>query len=174
MQETVNTITMSGETMEVFIGAGCLSDCRPGTAVRLPGIISDLCKTLSRRSVARTFINHIRIGDTVALIDRRNNCTFRLQVNAHSVCVLGIRYNTVPPKNLLSGRHQAAPAGPPAEDGRWRHDDWLQDHFARAGDRSGGYPHRFPAQRDQRFRCRFGRRPSHHFGGREGLWGHPP
>lgn len=63
MQETVNTITMSGETMEVFIGAGCLSDCRPGTAVRLPGIISDLCQTLSRRSVSRTFINHIRIGD---------------------------------------------------------------------------------------------------------------
>ena len=82
MQETVNTITMSGETMEVFIGAGCLSDCRPGAAVRLPGIISDLCQTLSRRSVAKTFINHIRIGDTVALIDRRNNCTFRLQVNA--------------------------------------------------------------------------------------------
>ena len=99
MQETVNTITMSGETMEVFIGAGCLSDCRPGAAVRLPGIISDLCQTLSRRSVAKTFINHIRIGDTVALIDRRNNCTFRLQVNAHSICVLGIRYNTVPPKN---------------------------------------------------------------------------
>ena len=99
MQETVNTITMSGETMEVFIGAGSLSDCRPGAAVRLPGIISDLCQTLSRRSVAKTFINHIRIGDTVALIDRRNNCTFRLQVNAHSICVLGIRYNTVPPKN---------------------------------------------------------------------------
>ena len=49
--------------------------------------------------MAKTFINHIRIGDTVALIDRRNNCTFRLQVNAHSICVLGIRYNTVPPKN---------------------------------------------------------------------------
>lgn len=99
MQETVNTITMSGETMEVFIGAGCLSDCWPGIAVRLPGIISDLCRTLSRRSASRTFINHIRIGDTVALIDRRNNCTFRLQVNAHSICVLGIHYNTMPPKN---------------------------------------------------------------------------
>lgn len=99
MQETTNTIIMLGETMEVFVGAGCLSDCRPGTAVRLPGIITNLCKTLTKRSVSKTFMNHIRIGDTVALIDKKAGCTFRLQVNAHSICVLGIRYNTVPPKN---------------------------------------------------------------------------
>ena len=77
MKAAENTIMMLGEKMEVFVGAGCLSGCSTHIASRLPAIVSGLCKTLSKRQVARTFMHHVRIGDTVALVDRRSGCAFR-------------------------------------------------------------------------------------------------
>ena len=96
MKGTEHTITMLGEKMEVLVGAGCLSDCSAQLAARLPAVVSSLCKTLTKRHVAKTFMNNVRIGDTVALIDRRNGCTFRLRMEAHSVYILGIHFSTAP------------------------------------------------------------------------------
>lgn len=98
MKAAENTIMMLGEKMEVFVGAGCLSGCSTHIASRLPAIVSGLCKTLSKRQVARTFMHHVRIGDTVALVDRRSGCAFRLKMEAHSVCILGISFTAVPPE----------------------------------------------------------------------------
>lgn len=99
MKGPKNTITMSGEQMEVFVGAGCLSDCGPSMAARLPVIVPKLCKTLSMRPVARRFMNEIRIGDTVALVDRRMGYVFRLKMESHAVCILEINRTTTPPKD---------------------------------------------------------------------------
>lgn len=99
MKAAENTITMLGEQMEVFIGAGCLSGCKPKIASRFPTVISNLCRTLSKRSVARTFMNHVRIGDTVTLVDKRNGYAFQLKMEAHSVCILEIDFTAAPPKD---------------------------------------------------------------------------
>lgn len=99
MKTTENTITMLGEDMEVFVGAGCLSGCDSLTATRLPSIISSLCETLSKRQVARAFMHHVRIGDTIALVDREKGCSFRLKMECHSVCVLDIQFTATPPKS---------------------------------------------------------------------------
>lgn len=99
MKAAENTINMLGEKMEVFVGAGCLSECNSYIAARLPAIISNLCETLSRRQVARTFMHHVRIGDTVALIDRKNGCSFRLKMEAHSVCIIEIGFTAAPPES---------------------------------------------------------------------------
>ena len=53
MQRTENTITMLGEQMEVFIGAGCLSGHDFQIISQIPAIITGLCRTLSKRQVAR-------------------------------------------------------------------------------------------------------------------------
>lgn len=99
MKGPKNTINMSGEQMEVFVGAGCLSECGSLLASRLPAILPKLCKTLSMRPVARRFINDIRIGDTVALVDKRMGYVFRLKMEAHAVCILEINRNATPPKD---------------------------------------------------------------------------
>lgn len=99
MKGPKNTITMSGEQMEVFVGAGCLSECGSWLASQLPVILPKLCKTLSMRPVARRFINDIRIGDTVALVDKRMGYVFRLKMDAHAVCILEINRTTTPPKD---------------------------------------------------------------------------
>ena len=99
MQRTENTITMLGEQMEVFIGAGCLSGHDFQIISQIPAIITGLCRTLSKRQVARAFMNHVRIGDTVALVDKKMGCSFRLKMEAHAVCVLGIHFTTRPPEN---------------------------------------------------------------------------
>ncbi len=99
MKITENTITMLGENMQVFVGAGCLSGCDSLAAAQLPSIISGLCETLSKRQVARAFMHHVRIGDTIALVDREKGCSFRLKMKTHSVCVLGIQFTATPPKS---------------------------------------------------------------------------
>lgn len=99
MKGPKNTITMSGEQMEVFVGAGCLSHCGSSVASRLPDIIPKLCHALSMRAVSRMFINNVKIGDTVALVDRKMGYVFRLKMEAHAVCVLDISQNTVPPRD---------------------------------------------------------------------------
>ena len=100
MKTAEHTITMLGEKLEVFVGAGCLYGNDPQTASRLPGIVSDLCRTLSQRQVARAFMHHVRIGDTVALVDRRSRCTFRLKMETHSVCIMGIHFNAEPVRDV--------------------------------------------------------------------------
>ena len=99
MKGQENTITMSGEQMDVFVGAGCLVKCSSQVTAKLPEILPKLCKTLSLRSVSRKFMRHVRIGDTVALIDRKMGYSFRLKMKAHTVCILEINKNTVPPKD---------------------------------------------------------------------------
>lgn len=99
MKGSKNTIAMSGEMMEVFVGAGCLANCGASVAARLPDIIPKLCHTLSMRAVSRMFINNVRIGNTVALVDRKMGYVFRLKMEAHAVCVLEISRNTSPPKD---------------------------------------------------------------------------
>lgn len=100
MKGPENTITMSGEQMEVFIGAGCLAGCTPPEAAMLPEILPKLCETLSSRSVARYFIRYIRIGDTIALVDKKLGYSFRLKMEAHAVCVLSITKNLTPPRDM--------------------------------------------------------------------------
>ena len=90
MKDKENTIFMLGEPMEILLGAGCLSHCKPSLAAQLPSIVPKLCRTLSMRSVARTFINYVRIGDTVALVDQQSGYTFRLKIDAHAIYVLEI------------------------------------------------------------------------------------
>ena len=111
MNDTENTITMSGEKLEVLIGAGCLTGCTEPEAAKLPSLISDLCKKLTQRSVARYFIRKIRIGDTVALVDRTAEYTYRLKVTAHAIVILSISkqiptaaYSKVPVLILVNTR----------------------------------------------------------------------
>ena len=97
MKGPENTITMSGEPMEVFIGASCLAGCKPNEAAELPIILPKLCESLSSRSVARYFIRNIRIGETIALVDKNLGYSFRLKIEAHAVCILSINKNLSPP-----------------------------------------------------------------------------
>ena len=99
MKCSENTIIMSGEQMQVFIGASCFEGCTPPEASRFPAILPKLCESLSSRSVARYFIRNVRIGDTIALVDKSLGYSFRLKMEAHSVCILSINKNLVPPKN---------------------------------------------------------------------------
>lgn len=94
-----NGIIMSGEKMELLMGSGCIQSCDPELAVKLPSISERLSRTLQHKDVARYFIRDIRIGETVALVDRQCGYTFRLRVEAHAVHVVGIYRK--PPKNTV-------------------------------------------------------------------------
>ena len=94
MSNPTGTITMSGETMEVLLEAGCVTNCAPHLAGRLPGIMAKLCKTLAVRDVARFFIRSVRIGETVALVDKVSGYTYRLMMDTHAVRVLEIHENS--------------------------------------------------------------------------------
>ena len=96
MKDKENTITMAGEQMEILLSASCLSCCKPSLAAQLPSIVPKLCRTLSMRSVAKKFINYVRIGDTIALVDRQAGDIFRLKMEAHSIRVLEIDRTTSP------------------------------------------------------------------------------
>ncbi len=108
MKSSNGTVRMSGEPMEVLVDAGCLAECKPSVATQeckpsvatqLPSIVTRLCKTLSMRGVARYFINDIRIGETIALVDKKAGYAFRLKIGAHSICVMGIYENQPPQKD---------------------------------------------------------------------------
>ena len=99
MKSSNGTVRMSGEPMEVLVDAGCLAECKPSVATQLPSIVTRLCKTLSMRGVARYFINDIRIGETIALVDKKAGHAFRLKIGAHSICVMGIYENQPPQKD---------------------------------------------------------------------------
>ncbi len=94
MANPSGTITMSGETMEVLLEAGCVTSCAPNLAGRLPRIMAQLCKTLTVRDVARFFIQSVRIGETVALVDKVSGYTYRLRMDTHAVRVLEIHENS--------------------------------------------------------------------------------
>jgi hypothetical protein len=98
MENPKGTVLMSGETMEVLLEAGCVTDCAPELVMKLPGVMNQLCKTLSVKDVARFFIHDVRIGETVALIDKVNGYTYRIRMDAHAVRVLEVHE---------SGRHPA-------------------------------------------------------------------
>ena len=83
--------------MEVFVGAGCLADYDRYLTPQLPAIISSLCRTLSKRQVARAFMHHVRIGETVALVDRKMGCSFRLKMGHIRCASLG----SIPPQHRL-------------------------------------------------------------------------
>lgn len=101
MKEAKGTVFMAGEQMEVLIDAGCVQKIDTEIAARLPYVIGKLCKTLRRRDVARHFIQNIRIGDTVALVDKRSGFAFRLQMQTHRVEVLGIFEHQSYPKEPM-------------------------------------------------------------------------
>ncbi len=98
MKGTSGTVRMSGEKMDVLVDAGFLAACKTDIAVRLPSTVARLRKTLTMRGVARYFIHDIRIGETISLVDKEAGCAFRLKVEAHSICVIGI-YENPPPRN---------------------------------------------------------------------------
>lgn len=75
-----------------------MSHCKPSLASQLPSIIPRLCRTLSMRSVARKFMNYVRIGDTIALVDRQTGYIFRLKMDVHSIRVLEISRTAGPLK----------------------------------------------------------------------------
>ena len=84
---------MAGEMMEVVLDADCVANCAPHIAAKLPAVTRRLCKSLSIPGVARFFIHQVRIGDTVALVDRNAGHTFRIRMEAHSVRVLEVYEN---------------------------------------------------------------------------------
>ncbi len=96
MKGANGTIVMSGEKMSVLVDAGFLASCQPGAAMRLPSIMARPRKTLMMRVVARYFIQGIRIGETISLVDKKCGYAFRLKVEAHSICVIGV-YDSRPP-----------------------------------------------------------------------------
>ena len=115
---TQTIIRMSGEKMEVLLEAGCVTRCAPGIAGRLPGIMRRLCRSLAKREVARFFIHDVRIGETAALVDRVNGCTYRVRMDAHAVRVLEVYENNSRPTDsanvvyLVSwGALRAVPGG---------------------------------------------------------------
>lgn len=92
-------VYMAGEMMDVVVDAGCLADCKPSVAAQLPVIVPRLYKTLPLPNVARYFMRDVRIGDTVALVDKENGVAFRLRMETHTVCILGIYTNQRPPED---------------------------------------------------------------------------
>ena len=99
MKDTTGTVVMSGEKMEVLLEAGCVTNCTSDIAGKLPGIMELLCKTLTVRDVARFFINDVRIGETVALVDKGNGYTYRIRMDAHAVRVMEVYENHRRPAN---------------------------------------------------------------------------
>lgn len=87
------TVNMLGQQMKVLISAGCVTDFTPDRALQLPRITGELCKTLSMRQVAKSLMLNIRIGDTVALVDKNTGYTYRLQTEKSEILVLGIYDN---------------------------------------------------------------------------------
>ena len=77
---------------------GCIQACNPELALKLPAITARLRQVLRRRKIARHFIRDIRIGDTVALVDRKCGYTLRLRMEAHAVHIVGIYQK--PPKDI--------------------------------------------------------------------------
>ena len=94
MKNPTGTVTMSGEKMEVLLEAGCVTNCAPAVAGKLPAIMGQLCKSLAMRHVARFFIQSVRIGETVALVDKTNGYTYRIKMEAHVVRVLEVYENS--------------------------------------------------------------------------------
>jgi len=92
-------VCMAGEMMDVIVDAGCLADCKPSVAAQLPVIVPRLCETLPLPTVARYFMRNVRIGNTVALVDKENGVAFRLRMETHAVCVMGIYLNQRPPED---------------------------------------------------------------------------
>jgi len=91
MQRTSKTtISMAGEKMEVLLEAGCVTNCAPIVAGKLPTIMNRLCKSLAMREVARFFIQSVRIGDTIALVDKVSGYTHRIKMETHAVRILEI------------------------------------------------------------------------------------
>jgi hypothetical protein len=93
---------MCGEKMEVLLEAGCVTNCTSAIAGKLPGIMRQLCKALEMREVAWFFINDVRIGETVALVDKVNGYTYRVRMEAHAIRVLEIYENSRSPENTRS------------------------------------------------------------------------
>ena len=92
-KSTGSVVRMSGEKMEVLLEAGCVTRCAANVAAKLPQIMHRLCRTLARREIAKYFINDIRIGETVGLVDKMNGYAFRFRMEAHTIRVLEIHEN---------------------------------------------------------------------------------
>jgi len=91
MKEQAGTIVnMAGEKMEVMLEAKCITQCASATASRLPELMHRICRTLTRHNVAHVFMKNIRIGDTVALVDKVNGYACRIKMEAHTVRILEI------------------------------------------------------------------------------------
>jgi len=97
-KSTGTFVRMLGEKMEVLLEARCVTHCSPEVAGRLPQITHQLCRALARRNVARFFIHDVRIGETVALVDRKNGYSCRIKMEAHAVRVLEIHENITRPE----------------------------------------------------------------------------
>ena len=99
MKDPTGTVRMCGVKMEILLEAGCVTSFTPAAAAKLPGIMNRLCKSLSIRPVARYFINDVRIGETVALVDKGNGYTYRIRMEVHAVRVLEIYENRHHPED---------------------------------------------------------------------------
>lgn len=88
------TVEMSGESMEVLFDISCLSESSKSVRLALPIIVRRLSYLLALQDVADFLIHRVRIGDTVVLVDREAGQTFRLEMQAKAVYVLGI-YNEI-------------------------------------------------------------------------------
>ena len=85
--------------MEVLLEAKCITGCAPEVAGKFPRIMSRLCKSLALREVARFFIQSVRIGETVALVDKVNGYAYRIKMETCTVKVLEIHESSKLPKD---------------------------------------------------------------------------
>ena len=102
MNEAKGRIWMAGERMEILVDVDCIQKCEHDIAAHLPKVIGRLCGALKRKDVARHIIRNIRIGDTLALVDHRSGFAFRLEMDVHTIRVIGIYEQQAYPKEPAS------------------------------------------------------------------------
>jgi len=94
MKEPTEIGNMSGKKMDVLLDAGCVTNCAPAIASKLPDIMNRLCQSLLKPWVSRYFTRSVRTGQTVTLVDKANGHTYRVKkMRASAVLVLEIYEN---------------------------------------------------------------------------------
>lgn len=92
------TVNMMGEYIKVLVSADCVTNLTPNDAIKFPKITGELCRTLHMRNVAKYLLLKVRIGDTVALVDKNSGYSYRLRLGRSEIHVLGIYDNHLQPE----------------------------------------------------------------------------
>lgn len=99
MKQQTGIAFMLGKKMEILLEAECVTNLTPSIAAKLPDIMNRLCKSLSIRFVTRYFVKNVRVGETIALVDKTTGYTCRIRRGAQSIRVLEIYDNRHRPQD---------------------------------------------------------------------------